>query len=464
MKYTDALIGLIVLLAAGSTSLGQQPDARVKFTITPAKVPVVQTEHHLLPSDSDLRDGNAAVVMLRMIWEQQNYMQNVVPKIPELMEQPYDHPAIPETIQFDQFQRILRRAAYMRDAEWNYPFNEEPHDQILLPDVQGLRTFLLQGMTLWVGSKIAAGDLEAAREGILVQLAGARHVARTPIMVNHFVAIAIAASAFDRAEILVQQKECPNLYWALAFLPRTAGDYPRCLEWEANMIPNSLPSLTDPYPPIGDEVWTKIASEFSDHMVWTMGKGLSVTEGALLLIRLDAIARGELVELSLFTDEEVERMGLDERIARWILHQCRAVHAELQAAFTLPAPQAIAALLVLQKKVSAIQERTGAPATPLPPDPVGMYLSMFRYGRRVKMLQVVEAIRDHLARNNGVLPATLDDIIELHIPRDPLTDMPFKYELIDDIAYLSTPTIPAVAEEVNGKYHREYVIEVAISR
>ncbi len=466
MSNQCVMIGSVVLIVwtTAPPVFAQEPESSVAITITPAETPLVRTQHRLLPADADLHQGNAAVVMLRMIWEQQGYMQNVVPQIPAMLELPYDDPSIPGVLQFDRFEKRLRCAAYLRDADWNYPFDEEPHALILLPDVQGLRTFAGRGMTLWIGSQIAAGELEAAREGILVQLACARHLARTPIMVNHLVADAIAESALDRTELLVQQDRCPNLYWALALLPRTLGDYQRCLEWESNVLKNSLESLTDPAPRVEDDAWIQISEEFLDHMQMMMDDGLSLTESGLLLVRLDAIARQDLSVLSLFSEDEISRMSHNEAIMRWVLYQNDVVHAEIQAAFTLPAPKAIAKLRMLENTISEMMDRTGAPAAPFSEKPVGLYFGIFRFERRVKMLQVVEAIRDHLTRNDGSLPNSLADIHAVHVPNDPLTDNPFQYQIVDGVAHLKTPSIPEISPKQNAGLYREYVIAAAISR
>lgn len=439
-----------------------EPDEPITIKIVAAETPAIKTQYRFLPADSELRDGDAAVVLLRIIWEQQGFMRNVLPNLRKWTELAYDDPNIPNLISFDGFTRKLRRAAYIRNANWNYPFDEEPHATILLPDVQGLRAFLVDGMKLWVGNKIAVGDLEAAREGILIQLAGARHIARTPVMVNHLIANAITDSAFGRAEIMLGHPDCPNLYWAFAMLPRTSGNYRDCLNWESNMLENSLMSLTDPHPPIDDPAWRKIADEFSTHMGMEMGRqGLDVTEAALLMVRMDAIARRDLVAFSQFPIEDVERMKHEEAIMRWVLFQTRLVNAEIEAAFNLPAPQALHELGNVETRVAEMMQSTGAPEAPFTENPVSLYLSMFRFERRVKLLQVVEALRHHLSRSGGQLPTSLAQIKPLHVPNDPFTESPFEYELTDGVAHLKTPRIPGISEELNAAAFREYRIEVA---
>ncbi|MCG8649387.1 MAG: hypothetical protein MI861_06125 [Pirellulales bacterium] len=457
MRRTIFLFGLVWLALGSDRLVAQQPEQTVSMKLTGAEVPALRTRYQLLPTVLQQRDGNAAVVMLRMIWEQQSYMQDIAPQIPGLLDLPYDDPKIPEILKFNHFYRQLRRAAYMRDADWYYPLNEEPHATILLPDVQGLRNFGARGLKLWVGTKIAEGDLDAAREGILVQLACARHLARTPIIVNQLVAATFADAAMDRMELLVQQHECPNFYWALSLLPPTLGDWSECLQFESNMLRDSLPALTDPEPGIGDPVWGKIAEQLTE----VMSVRLSEAEAGALLVRMDAIARQDLVEQSVFAPADVEAMNYEEVIVRWVLHESDLINSEIEAAFSLPAPEAIEMLVEVEQKIEEIVKRTGAPATPFFAKPAGIFLGSRRFHRRAKMLQTAEAIRHHMAHLSGEFPLSLEDISDLHVPRDPITNKPFQYQLADGVATLTTPTISGVTEKQNAELYRQYLIAPA---
>jgi hypothetical protein len=76
-----------------------------------------------------------------------------------------------------------------------------------------------------------------------------------------------------------------------------------------------------------------------------------------------------------------------------------------------------------------------------------MYLANAGFGRRVRMLEGVEALRDAAARNGGRFPASLADVTA-RVPLDPFTEKPFNYEPAADglSARLSTTAIPGIDE------------------
>ena len=455
------LVSALVFMAFCTCLVGQEStSSKLNFSIHPQPIPKLQNRHRLLPAESELRDGNAAVVMLRSIWEQQAFMQNVASQISQRMKLPPDSPEIRE-FPFQSFRREYGRAAYMRTANWYYPFGQQPHVEILLPDVQGLRVLVGQGLYVWSGKQIAEGDLEGARETLLVQLACARHLARTPILVNQLVANHIACLALDRLELLIQQPDSPNLYGALCMLPDELVDHRHAIQWESKALQHSLPSLTHPYPEVGDERWQKIADEFSNILEMSMEQQLTLTEQGVLMVKLDIAARAELVADGLFTEDEVEKMTHQETISRWGLRQTDLVYGKIETAFSLSPPLAIEKLLRVEKQIRELKTRFDAPALPFPEHPLNDYLALNHFQRRIAMLEVVEAIRDYVATGDGNLPERLSRVQHVALANDPLTGRPFEYEIVGQRAMITTPRIPRVSDTQNSGVYRQYVIEIS---
>lgn len=445
-----------ILCAIGAIRLCAQENSTRDLTVYGQSL---KDHHRLLPADTELKSGNAVVVMLRMIWEQQRFMEVCIPKLPELMELPYDDPKIATEFPFDSFYSQLRRAALMRDAEWNYPLGEEPMANILLPDMQGLRNFIGRGLALWIGRRIAEDDFGGAIEGLQTQFACSRHLARTPFLVNQLVALACVDEAFIRLEILLEQPESPNLYEALAMLPDSLGDYQAMLQWQGAMMPGSLPSLqaAGQQPSMEDaEAWKQIAEEFSQFMLGIV-EPMSHTEGMALKLRMLAEARRYLIEEQGFTEERLSELAGEAIVMRWLLALNEHQYRQVEAAYALPAPQAIKRLLEIEAEILAIEERVKAPASPMPHRPATTYISLNRFDRRVKQLQCVEAIRDYIAIKNE-LPTSLDQL-RLAAPRDPLTDQPFEYRVEGKEGILRTPAIPGISAE--NQYQREYRITIS---
>lgn len=429
----------LVALAASLLALTSWPHPsifaaepeEIEITLHPRRAESSQSIR-LLPADPELRDGDAAVVMLRIIWEQRAYMETVVPQFEGLMELPYDDPKIEKTIAFQRFYEQLHRAAYIREAHWNYPLREEPLAYILLPDVQGFRMFVGRGLSLWVGTKIAKGELEEAREGILTQFACARHLARTPFVVNQLVANNIAASAFEKIELLMGHRQSPNLYWALGQLPDAIGNPRSTVQWEARMLPGSLTTL-DTEMAMDDEGWKEVAFEFSQFMQLQSPNAIPAGEAESLKKRLLIAARRYLQDEQGFTSEQLDGFVPEAIVMRWILAIHDNIYAEIEAAYGLPPQVALARLVELDARQEQLLKEVRSPVSSFPRNSAKIYLALQRFQRHAKLLQAVEAIRDHVASSDGKLPDSLDDV-KLFVPNDPLTAEPFPYERDGDVA------------------------------
>lgn len=441
---------LCALLAATgrAAEIEDVETVRVPLSLSPQRAED-GASYRLLPAAPELKEGNAAVVMLRMIWEQQPFLLNTAREIRELMELPYDDPKVRE-FQFGHFKSVLQRAAYMEDAEWHYPLEEIPMSMILLPDVQGLRDILGRGMSLWTRQQIAAGDHLAAIQAMRVQLACVRHVTQTPFVVVQLVGASMADMTLDNLESLISQPETPNLYWALAVLPQHLSDYRDTLQWDAVMLERSLPSLHPRPPALTDrEAWEEVAVEFGKFLEDGLGRG---EDSEALLERAYGIARKYLIEEQEFRPETLEKMGREAVVMRWILATNQTLHQRTETAYALPSPLAIKKLQDIEADIDELVEATDAASPPYTMQRVEVYLSLHRFNRRVKFLQAVEAIRDYAARN-GRLPQRLDDV-PLYVPRDPLTELPFEYEYSaeDESATLRIPLIPGVAGQKQRIY------------
>lgn len=444
----------LVLLFSGVTSFAQEKQS-ISLKLSGA-VASESEALRLLPTSTDLKGGNAAVVMLKIIWEQTGWMQNVWPELAELAKLPHDDERV-QNFQFDSFQRQIRRAAMMKTADWEYPLDEEPLAMILLPDVQGMRQLVGQGTTVWVNQQIAKGDLASAREGTITQFACARHIARTPIVINHLVAASIANSGLQRLELLIQQNDSPNLYWALAGLPNSIGNVREAIELESRMMVKSIPSLRNGAPSTGDPDWKLVAAEFSEFMSMIMPTELTNAEAAALQMRMMTAAREDMQSVLKFTDDDLSKMLPEEQVMRWIMLTVQRINTKIENAFTLPPSLAVKKLAELEDEIAQLQKRIAAPAIPWVSQPSNSYMALYGFGRRVKLLQTVEAIRDHMAQHDGELPATLAEI-ELFVPADPFTGRPFNYDVQDSIATLSMPNLDAIPKE------RQRQVEYTISQ
>ena len=59
------------------------------------------------------------------------------------------------------------------------------------------------------------------------------------------------------------------------------------------------------------------------------------------------------------------------------------------------------------------------------------------------MIRVIEAVRHYAATHDGMFPDKLEDITDIPVPLDPLTDKAFVWKVKGGQATLSPPDLPA---------------------
>ena len=170
-------------------------------------------------------------------------------------------------------------------------------------------------------------------------------------------------------------------------------------------------------------------------------KSLSFGEKSRLS-ELNKHARAELPELLKIPAEKVAAMSDDEAGVRWYVHKRLARDQLMAAALVLPPREAWPLLKQLRTETKAMREKTGAKGADFI-DPTAMFITAWSQRRKIQSLRVIEAVRHHLATHDGKLPKTLDEIQDLSIPLDPLTDQPFQWTVDGQTAVLKAPPLPA---------------------
>jgi hypothetical protein len=263
-------------------------------------------------------------------------MTNVFPKLEEWESRPLTAPEWANSggVLPQNFYDEMKRAAHRRDAHWEYPIHEtQTPYMILLPDVQGLRGFLGRGLSARIRYHLSRGELDQAREGILVGLANGRHLAQTPFLVNQLVAAAIHRTMLQRTDELISQPNSPNLYWALSTLPDSLLEMDRAASLESSVFAMTLPAANDLDRPRSETEWREMATqliqllrELDELPREEQPKGTSFLSQILQRLNLGGDARiaewaeharSELPELSGYSQERVEAMSDEEAAVRW---------------------------------------------------------------------------------------------------------------------------------------------------
>ena len=459
MRLLNFNVALFVSIVAvfGTASISQAKEDTVikKVLKLPAKASnAFEQPFRLLPTEQEQESGNAVPVLLRMVYEETKWMGEFNPKLREYAEMEIGDPKLHD-LPFDSFANQIIRAGSMSYADWEYPLQSDRPYLILLPDVQSLRQFVGRGMTVWVKQKLAKGELDQALAGIHAQVACGRHCASTPVAVCHLVGLSIAGTGLDNLELAVQSDQCPNMYGSLAALPPTLQDIGEMIRWELWASPARL---NEPLPPVGAKEWTSIAKNFIELIAEVNEERYTVTEAAQVQAKMRELAVKQLPDSLGFTDEDIEKMSNEELIMRWIYMNYCHLRSQIEPlAFDRPS-SVISASMALEQQVGALLSATGAKSSPYPVKLPQAILGCRGFERRVKLLQTIEAIRDHVSKHNGTFPNSLTEI-ELPVPNDPFTEEPFVYETSGN-----TASIRQSAIEGYQATRYEYQLEIGESK
>jgi hypothetical protein len=448
MRFVTVFAAISVLLVR---PLAAEESPPVELTIRARAIETPVLKYRLLPAEAELKPGNAAPILLRMPWEQTAWMNQVFPTLHEWETRPLDAPewAASGGVLPEHFFREMRRAAFRRTADWEYPIGEAASlYTILLPDVQGLRVFIGRGLVARIRYYLSRGELEQAREGILIGLADGRHLAQTPFYVCQLVAIAIHRTMLDQTGELISQPDSPNFYWALSALPDSLISLDRTASLEADAFARTLPVAADLDGPRNQQEWRNMARQLVE-LLKTLDElpEARAKDGAStldVLAKWTAVAREELPELANVSAAKVTAMSDAEASVRWYVHQRLAIDHRAAAAVVLPPREAWPLLRQLRQEVKSLHEKTGTTESGFF-DPTLMYVSPWSINRKIQALRIIEATRHYMAAHEGKLPAALDDITEVPIPLDPLTGEPFSWKVSGETALLEAPPLPAWA-------------------
>lgn len=229
-------IGLIVLfLTVIPAEAGRSDIGPVEITIYPAKAGELEKKYQLMVKPEDQIDGDAvplyeqAVKLIPKDFNQEQIRGWLKLPLGQFPQQQAE-----ETLQkYLEPLKLVVRAT--RSKECNWP-EWKPGDQIdNLTEYRKL-AFILE---LWARLEISRGSYEGATIAIRTGLGMARHLGEGPTIIQGLVGMAVGGIMCRELEQLVQRNDSPNLYWALAGLPRPFIDMEKAIENEKKTTQDS---------------------------------------------------------------------------------------------------------------------------------------------------------------------------------------------------------------------------------
>jgi len=354
----------------------------------------------------------------------------------------------------------FNEAARHEQCIWENHYKTQGYDA-LLPHLRGMRD----------GSKIVAlkarlqmadGDYPAALHTLQTGFATGRHLSGQTVLVQQLVAAAIAHFMLDDLREWVGSSNAPNLYWALAELPRPYLELRDTFDQERFALIFSFLQLRDVEKGLTLEQWNQVMEKFPQMLQWDDGRS-EIRKAAqlgptVLAIRLYPMAKKYFIDKGM-APAKVEAMPVHQALAKYLVDSFQEECDEVLKWQALPYWQA-------QEQMRAAEEAAKARAAKGEAGPLGWMvpsisaarLKIVIIDRYIAGLQCVEGIRAYAAIHNGNLPDSLADMVDTPAPLDPVTGQPFQYEVNANVAVLTAPT------PLGGRGDQGWRFEISVAK
>ena len=237
----------------------------VVLTLYPAKVSESQQKYQLLPKADQKIDADAVPLYEKAIesipkdFNSEQVTDWLILPLKELPQEQAD-----KVIQqcMDSLKLVTRAA---RCNECNWP---EWNPDADTPGLKGYR-HLAFVIRLWARLEISRGQYDGAFVAMQTGFGMAKHLGQAPTINQGLVGIAVGALMFKEIEQFIQQKDSPNLYLALADLPRPFINIEKAIANERENLKSYNSQLRKQFEtqlkPAHDRT-RMIANRFSNHL------------------------------------------------------------------------------------------------------------------------------------------------------------------------------------------------------
>lgn len=430
---------LLTAAALAALPLGSRAgETLVRLNVWPMPAPKPALRYVLLPEVHEYHPGNAAQYYLRCFAEQRNfffskegvaerarYLAMPLAELPADKLRDYGHHAL--------FQADW--AARLESLDWGVL--ERVQNEGLgmqLPELGPLH-ILATALRVRFRGEVAGRRYDAAVRTAKTMLAFARHLGEYPAESANRLGLSVADLAFDTLDEMVQQRDAPNLYWALANLPSPIVDVRKGLQGERTLVATELKPLRDDAAMTEEEI-EKLVSRLSGVMGFAReqaGQPPHSMRTALTACLKDVekvrAARRRLVEAG-----DVRLLFQNLPPAQIILLDARhdyEIRRDERMKLLGLAPWQIDALTGGKE---AAQSDDGLLAELLP-HVIEIRRAQGRLEQRIALMRCVEALRLYAAAHEGRLPDKLCDC-PVPLPDDPFTGKPFRYKVEAATAHL----------------------------
>jgi hypothetical protein len=462
---------------ATSRSKTDETKATVNFVLHPAAEPRSSLKYQLLPPLLETQHENAAVHYLMIHVMESRGLQNEQQKAVMLMD--YAKMPLADLRKARDADRKatekghvcwsscngwlvdeIKRGNRCDYCNWDLPLRDPDYVSVRVPPLLYL---VNAARKLCVSARLqmADGRFDEAAESLQTTMALGRRIGDgADSLLFCAVGNVIVDKAIDQIETFVQQPDSPNLYWALATLPRPMIDLRPALIRGWHGIYIDRPELRD----LGKQKhtpqqWQKMLDRLVDYIT-NMYDGAQEppSQDARKLKIYQAVMEGyprakKYLIAQGRSASEVETMSVPQVALLYTMQRYDDWNDRMAGLAMLPYTVAGSRLRQLERELADTRNEI------IPQ--VNFYLarssSRIRsvlMDRRIAALAVLEAIRIYAAGHGGRLPEKLADVVEVPIPNDPTRDEPFVYRRENDAAILESPLPPPTVEPMPALRYR----------
>lgn len=422
-----------------------------RLTIYPAAEPVPALKYQLLPGLMERTPGNAAVLYNRVLIQLNDQLtEDAEKKIDGWQGTEGELPIAEVRDVLKPLEPLLNElavAARRDSCQWDIPFGKGKNPfTVVLPELQKQRKL---ARVLCVQTRLAIQERRYgdAVESLKTGFAFARDIGNGPTLIHGLVGIAVSNVMMQQVEELSQHADAPNLYWALAAMPRPLIDLRRGLETEMHILDLWMPDLQDPESAGNDPAFWEAKLDEVTAGVREMVGGTEPEAGyraVLTLLALKGYPKAVQYMVSRgCSKEEVASMHSARVILTATIEDYRRQRDGAFKWHFLPFYEARQGVSDWEAQFA----REGRDNEVLPlasmilPAIGASKLAVARHHRSLDAARLIEALRIHAAAT-GSLPARAEEITEVPIPTDPVWGRPFDVSRDGDTLVIVSAPVP----------------------
>jgi hypothetical protein len=426
------------------------------FTLTPTPPPTPAMKYQLLYENfADRTAGNAAILYLQSTLLLDADTTDKVDKALDAYDakdfNKFD--TLVDSINATQLMQQLDLAARREQCDWQPPFRQTGIST-LLPHLSPLRGIVMY-LRVRALHQIRQGKVTDALATLRDGYAMSDAVGREPVLVSALVSIGMFASLDDATAALMNRPDSPNLYWALADLPRRHPTFRTSFEGgRLGSATSTIPALARALAgqSLTPDEWRATLKEVANYVSITDKQPFSdpIKDASPDLLRA---ARDWYAKSRNLPPDQAANADPAAVLGPYYFHRYVIAYDDMYKLRPLPYPDLLPMSAEYARKVDAWRKEQ--PANPFlhgPPALDRAITTFARIDRSLAALTAVEALRAYAAAHDGHLPPRLQDVTDTPVPNNPYTDRPFDYRV--------DATNVATLSDTQSESHLTYTIRI----